>query len=95
MSMYDTAARIKAKYANMPPPDDWPLIGDEVDFTDRYNGHKYSGEVVEIVRPFDHWRVKVWRDVTKGENSDGQTILHVQQLEITNIIRRPERRGEA
>lgn len=94
--MRKTAAAIAAKYANMPPPDDWPLIGDTIEFTDRMNGRKYGGEVLRAndtprVRMLDHhWWVRVTVCFTTGEMSDGQTEFSVQHAEITRIIRKKQ-----
>lgn len=94
--MRASAAAIKAKYANMPPPDDWPLIGDTVEFTDRMNGRKYAGEVQSVndiprVKLIDHcWWVRVTICFTTGETSDGGDVFSVQHGEITRVIRKKQ-----
>lgn len=78
--MFDTVARIKAKYANMPPPEDYPLYGDFVEFKDEINGSIYVGHIFR-----HHFSANlanhVWDAYVNG------TIMSVKQSEIIRIFR--------
>lgn len=103
MSIRETVAMITAKYANMPPPDDYPLYGDTIDFIDEVNGRRYRGIVKahnEMANtPFHNvWLVAVTccLDEFKGNDKcilrkllpdNGKNVLSVKKSEINVIYR--------
>lgn len=87
MNPYESARSIAAKYAAMPPPDDYPLYGDTVHFTDEENGKQYVGEVITHCW-FSTPHRNAWV-VAVESNLPGCTHeLNVKHSEITKVIRK-------
>lgn len=79
--MYETVARIKAKYAAMPPPDDYPLYGDFIEFKDEINGMVHVGEVIRH-SPFNDSHSNCLWDVWVGGS-----MITARKSEILRVFR--------
>ena len=84
----------KGKYAAMPPPDDFPLYGDDVIFVDKANGKRYRGTVLEhhwtsrISYNRNAWKVQVNIRLDDGEKGTEKDVWCVEQSEIEKVIRK-------
>lgn len=91
--MREAVAAIMAKYAAIPPPDDYPLYGDTVVFKDKYNDRVYKGVVLRHVDNiptfWKPWAVAVVKRITP-EDTDAEFPYPewtVTKEEIVSIVR--------
>lgn len=93
MSIQQDFAMIAAKYAETPAPDNYPLYGDTIEFTDELSGIRYSGIVIihkiKATGPqAESWVVSVNECITTGIKSDDTTTMFVKFGEINKITRK-------
>lgn len=83
--MYAVVEAIKRKY-RAKTPDNWPMKGDVVHFTDKYNGRQYTGRVLEWERMGNRIQADIfWRvELINGD------ILGCELEEITSVERSRE-----
>ncbi|EEC5187383.1 hypothetical protein G5E21_002819 [Salmonella enterica] len=81
--MIDVEA-VKRKYRAKIKPG-WPIKGDSVHFTDRFNGHKYYGTVLEWERTGPREEDIFWR--VRLPSGD---IISCEFSEINQVDRSPE-----
>lgn len=93
--MRAVCAAIASKYANMPPPADWPCFGDDIIFTDEMNGKRYRGTILRFhdwspvgATTRAIWVVDVHTSLDTGERATGKNEWSVKKSEIESIIRK-------
>lgn len=82
--MREFVASVMKKYRAKITPN-WPIRGDTVHFTDRYNGRLYCGKVVEWISTGFKEEDIFWRvELSSGE------VISCEFSELTQVDRSPE-----